>query len=547
VTAGTSSSIGDWEHVLGATPRFAAEVVAAGEHPDVQLGCALAVWAPMHGHACVDLEHVVSQVATELANSGDMGVVWPAAASWRRRLASSRLVRVVESHDSAESLARSEPLDECPMVLYGSLLYTQRQWIDECVVVARVKRLAATSSAMRLIVGGPGTGKTTLIADVVRSWLADGLRVAAVAPTGKAAARLGESFAAAGIAVQATTVHRLLGGSPASSRFWYHDGRRLPVDAVVVDEASMVSLPLLARMLEALADDARLVLVGDPDQLESVEVGSVLADLVRAGETGMLPLTRLTQSHRQAAGSTIPVLAEAIRANRPDQVVDVLGSGDHDISWLTTGAGLDQRLVQSFGPYVASCRAGDADGARANLGAVRVLCAHRHGEWGIGRWNQHIAGLLGVPTSGVSPQPGMALLVTRNDQRQGLANGDTGAVIATTDGVRVALGGRVAGAAPRLFNAAQLDHVEPALATTVHKSQGSEHHTVVVVLPPADSPLATRQLLYTAVTRATTKLIVVGSEAALRACVARPVRRVSGLDRGLQVSSGQLQMVDFLG
>jgi exodeoxyribonuclease V alpha subunit len=542
--------------VFGPAERHGSAVIAGSEHPEVHLAAALALWAPVHGHTCIDLHDAAAQFATDESVVDAAALPWPAAGAWQRRLATSGIVRQVQAHDSIDALRL---LDDRPLVLHGTRLYTQRQWVDESTVVAHLAVRRADSRLLSIIVGGPGTGKTYTVSRLVAQWLADGLQVDLAAPTGKAAARLTEALAAAGVPARASTLHRLLGPLPRQrTRFVHHLDHRLRSQVVVVDEASMVSLPMMARLLEAMADDARLVLVGDPDQLESVEVGSVLADVVRAGDGGE-PLAsriqRLDHSYRQSAESPIQPLAAAIRRNQPDQALQLLGGGHPDLRWLPQPTPeLTDVVAHGLAPMLAAARQGDASGALDAMAGMRVLCAHRRGPFGVQWWNAQIAHWLGLPAGG-RPAAGSLLMVTRNDARQLLNNGDIGVVVHTDDGVRVvfapanvAAGLTAAPGEPRLFGPAQLDDVEPALAMTVHKSQGSEYDTVVVVLPPADSPLATRELLYTAVTRARRQLVVVGTEASVRACIAAPTRRVSGLAGALQSTpAGQLSLGALFG
>lgn len=582
----------------------------------VPVAAALALWAPLHGHACVDLAEVAAMVLSELAvrrdlsgvetTSGEvldaahLGIHWPTAAQWEQAVQHSTVCRTV----AAATLAGEPVLDDRPLVLHGRLLYTQRQWVDECTVANDLRRrslaadlpvhpstrglleqllppdhsanehgpavpnrqheaaMAAVASRLSVIVGGPGTGKTHTIARLLTALqhqaTTDGapLRIALAAPTGKAAARMAEALAAAGVTgslaeLQPTTIHRLLGVRGQRTRFVHGTDRPLDVDVVVVDEASMVALPLMARLVEAIRDDARLVLVGDPDQLESIEVGSVLADIVSAAATPGSPLaarvTRLDRPRRQAAGSPIGALADAIRLDRADDAIRLLRTTDPaQITFVDTAplglAGAERVIREALiGPLhaaVAAAEAGDAAAALAHFAGVRLLCAHRTGTYGVQRWNRIIETWLHGETTGsrlAREHVGRPLLVTRNDPRLRIANGDTGIIVADPAGPRAAFS---AAAGVRLLAPAQLDAVETAYAMTVHKSQGSEYATVVVMLPPASSPLVGRELLYTAITRATQRLVVVGDDAAVRACVHTPGRRITGLASALGLSVG---------
>ncbi|WP_041554288.1 exodeoxyribonuclease V subunit alpha [Cellulomonas fimi] len=424
----------------------------------------------------------------------------------------------------------------------------------------------ASTSLLTVLTGGPGTGKTTTVARLVAALQATagpGLRVALAAPTGKAASRLQESVNAQVATLDeddrarvgtltATTLHRLLGPRPGSTTRFRHDrDRRLPHDVVVVDESSMVSLPLMARLVEALRPDARLVLVGDPDQLASVEAGAVLGDLV-ASLHGRA-VVRLTQTHR--FGDDLAALAAAVRAGDADATLALLRTGGAHVRLTATEVdapapddlvGLRHDVVTAGRALVAAARAGDAAAALAALGQHRLLLAHREGPAGVARWAAQAEAWVEAATDARDsrePWPlGLPLLVTENDPSSGLSNGDTGVVVrdlvgtgtrgpaahgpAPGDAVVVAFGDPDR---PHLVRPHRLPAVQPVHAMTVHRGQGSQFTRVTVLLPPATSPLLTRELLYTAVTRARESVHVIGSPDAVRAAVERPVRRASGL------------------
>lgn len=413
---------------------------------------------------------------------------------------------------------------------------------------------AAASRLVTVLAGGPGTGKTSTVAGLLTLLLeqaeASGRRprIALAAPTGKAAARLRESVlgslqhlpeqdrARLGTEIEAVTVHRLLGWRPDSgNRFKRDRGNPLPHDIVVVDEASMLSLTLTARLLEALRPATRLLLVGDPDQLASVEAGAVLADLVAGyADRDDSPVVRLSTSHR--FGREIGSLAEAIRVGDADRVVEILAAarpgGPVELIPVDDVLGADEvlrpRLLEHALRLRALALAGDHAGALRALGEQRLLCAHRDGPWGVGPWNDRVERWLGEATDYTGRQlVGRPLLVTTNDRGLGLYNGDTG-VMAMRDNDRV-VGVFGEPTAPLVHAATSLADVDTAHAMTIHKSQGSQARTVTVLLPDADSRLLTRELLYTAVTRAQESVVLVGSEAAVRAAVERRTQRATGL------------------
>ena len=613
--------------LVAADVHVALRLAALGGEADdhVILAAALAVRGPRVGHVLVDLRtiHATATVdadepeglvvpldparnhpGLDAAGRLDLAALpWPPPSAWVDRVSASGLVAVGE--DSADR----------PLRLVGSALYLDRYWREERRVAADLQalaeaepdhvrlgdladglgrlfagrgddrqRLAAAAAVLRrlaIVAGGPGTGKTTTVARIVALLAEQAPReplVALAAPTGKAAARLEEAVHAEAatlavsddvreqlLALRARTLHRLLGRRGGlHSRFRHDRGNRLPHDVVIVDETSMVSLGMMARLVEAVRPDARLILVGDPGQLTSIEAGAVLGDLVGPAASGlrMRPAMRarlgevagvevragagtaavgdgivvLDRAHR--FGSAIAGVAEAIRRGDGDAVIAALVAGD-GVEWIRGDA---DGLVESAGAaaraVVAAARAGEAREAIAALGAFRVLCAHRRGPHGVAAWAGRIQARLAQDAGGPEGEwyAGRPLLATANDYGIGLFNGDTGVVVAAageasaatggTNGLVAAFerGGRVLEIAP-----SRLSAVETVFAMTVHKSQGSQFDTAAVVLPPPSSRLLTRELLYTAVTRARTRLIVAGTEEAIRAAVARPVARASGL------------------
>ncbi|MDH6197975.1 exodeoxyribonuclease V alpha subunit [Mycobacterium frederiksbergense] len=526
----------------------------AGEtDPSVELALALAVRALRGGSVCVDLRSVAEQAQLPQ-------LPWPEVDGWLAAVAAS-------------------PLLGTPPVLrlFGDLLYLDRYWLEEQQVcddvlalvgakpdgsVPDVARLfppgfeeqraaakVALSQGLTVLTGGPGTGKTTTVARLL-ALLAEqaalagrpSLRIALAAPTGKAAARLQEAVQLevdrlelvdrrrlAGL--QATTLHRLLGSRPdTSSRFRHHRANRLPHDVIVVDETSMVSLTMMARLLEAVRPQTRLLLVGDPDQLASVEAGAVLADLVDG--LGSRGVAALRTSHR--FGESIGALASAIRVGDAATAMTVLAAGGEHVEWVRSES--VERMREVLVPHALALRQaailGDARAALATLDEHRLLCAHRRGPSGVAQWNRQVQRWLAEATGDPMWAPwyvGRPILVTANDYGLKLYNGDTGVTIATPDGIRAVVGGSGS------FAPGRLTEVETMHAMTIHKSQGSQADEVTVLLPPEDSRLLTRELFYTAVTRAKTRVRVVGSEAEVRAAIARQAVRATGLRRRLKL------------
>jgi exodeoxyribonuclease V alpha subunit len=574
----------DWRRSVGAVGLLRvfndAEVVETSDvlvaqrltelarEPDerVALAIAFVVRAVRGGSVCVDLATIRQQVGEREG----VELPWPEPRDW---------LAVV----SASTLAAQ------PAVLHldGDLLYLDRYWIEERRVAQDVLALAATrrsgtppdverlfpasyaeqrgaaevalSRALTVLTGGPGTGKTTTVARLL-ALLAeqaelDGrprLRMALAAPTGKAAARLLEAVqlevdALDSVdrerlpALSATTLHRLLGSRPdTSSRFRHNRDNRLPHDVIVVDETSMVSLTMMARLLEAVRPDSRLVLVGDPDQLASVEAGAVLADLVEGlAAVDDTPIARLVTSHR--FGESIGALAEAIRDGDADTAVDLLEAGGQHIEWVDTPSPAET-LRKVLVPHALRLREaavlGDGSAALATLDEHRLLCAHRRGPYGIAYWNRQVERWLAEETDAplwASWYVGRPLLVTANDYGLKLYNGDTGVTVLRDGTLRAVLS---ASGGPVEFATSRLAEVETMHAVTIHKSQGSQATEVTVLLPQDDSRLLTRELLYTAVTRAKSKVRVVGSATQLRAAIDRRAVRATGLSRRLSQPAG---------
>jgi exodeoxyribonuclease V alpha subunit len=513
---------------------------------DLALAAALAVRAPRLGHVYVDLATIRETAAVEGEEPVDLAALpWPEPRGWVARVASS-------------------PLADGPLRLEGTALYLDRYWREERRLAADLRVFADAASvpadapdpqqeavevALRgrfaVIAGGPGTGKTTTVARIVSRLVVGGAApplIALAAPTAVAAARLAEAVQQeTGLGIEAMTLHRLLGRRPGShSRFRHHRGNRLPHDVVIVDETSMVSLSLMARLAEAVRPEARLILVGDPGQLASIEAGAVLGDIVRPGEPGIVVLERV---HRFGAG--IAALAEAVRHGDADAVIAVLEQAPEGVTWLPVDvaatpdlAPVRERAVGAARAVIGAAREGDAARAIEALGAFRVLCGHRRGAYGVSSWVARIESWLAEAVEGFAIRsrwyPGRPLLVTENDYGLGLYNGDTGVIVSTQEGVAAAFTRR---GELLTLPPTRLAAIDTVYAMTVHKSQGSQYETAAVLLPDPSSRVLTRELLYTAVTRARRELLLVGTEAAVRAAVERPIARASGLgarlwDRG---------------
>lgn len=533
----------------------------------VLLGAALAVRAVRHGSVCLDPATVPS-LEPELP--------WPEAGEWLAALAVSPLVRDgalrlehgllyldryhrLESQVCADLLARtSQPapsVDEEALAAAVGRVSGSRLSDEQRDAAVRAVRQWTT-----VLTGGPGTGKTTTVARML-ALLADQasarderLSVALSAPTGKAAARLQEAVEAELVhldpedrerigRVEAMTLHRLLGWRPDNTTRFRHDrGNRLKYDLVVVDESSMVELTMMARLLEAVRPQARLVLVGDPRQLTSVGAGAVLSDLVAgyAGDPGS-PVASLTENFRSE--KDIKALAEALRTGDPDDVLAALRTTSTEVEFVETdepAAVLRADCVASALAVREAAARDDREAAVAALDDHRLLCAHREGPHGVRHWNRQVEQWLGEETGQeiwTEWYVGRPLLVTGNDYALEIYNGETGAAVLTPDqGLRAVIAGS---GGFHEFAPGRLDAVETMHAMTIHKAQGGQARRVTVLLPDAGSRLLTRELFYTAVTRAQEHVRVVGSEAAVRAAVSAVAQRATGLRQRLQESRGR--------
>ncbi|UCZ90940.1 exodeoxyribonuclease V subunit alpha [Gordonia sp. WA4-43] len=442
-----------------------------------------------------------------------------------------------------------------------------------------LQKLAAAVAATRwttVLAGGPGTGKTYTVARILAvldALQGPGLRIGLCAPTGRAAAQLQASVEAEStvpVTAHAVTLHSLLGWRPGANPR-YGRGRTLPHDVIVVDETSMLSMTAMSRLLDAVRPDARVIFVGDPHQLASVEAGAVLADLVERADIARVQgdsgtVTAVSQAALEAVGldadhelepedtdhlaggvitlrrqfrfgGGISRVAAAVNAGDADEVLRLVAADDVPNVELVAPDDLDAvraDLVEWGRALRAAARRADADGALDALDAHRVLCAHREGSWGVRGWSARITEWLGTAGAELAGwYAGQPILVTANDRQTATFNGDTGVVIADpegrtqgADGVRVAFrrGGSV-----RLLHPTQLADVVSVHAMTIHRSQGSQFRQVTVILPPTGSELLTRELLYTAITRARDHVRIVGTPEVLAAAVDRRVQRASGL------------------
>lgn len=607
--------------------------------PSQIVSCALLSELEGRGHSCLMLDALATDPCTLLGWSAEQWQILADAATplptdvagWCNTLAHCAQVWVVGNEDLQQ-----------PLILDDDRLYLRRYWRDETLVAKAVGDRAArmrdvdvilahqwldklfdpapqddagpdwqkiacavaVRSTLSIITGGPGTGKTYTVARLLALLFAladapERLRIALAAPTGKAAARLKQSIddALSGLAKKvgnalpladltsrmgaARTLHSLLGARPDTRAFRHHAGNPLDVDVLIVDEASMVHLEMMASLLDALPPNAMLILLGDKDQLASVEAGAVLGDLCRDAQAGAYSAATVAYAAK-AAGEAIPsgfsgnagplgqqtvmlrksrrfsgpigALALAVNAGDTAQAIACLRAGEKNVlAWLTHAQPSDMLQLALGG------RPGTEVGYRKYLGLLgqrpdtqesaiyarwavevlqtfesfRILCAVREGEWGVAGLNQAIEQQLeaeGLIKRRSEWYVGRPVMVTRNDYGTGVFNGDIGITLPDplrADSLRVYF---LEGQAVRSVLATRLRNVETAYAMTVHKSQGSEFSHTVLVLPRESGPVVTRELVYTGITRAREHFTLVSPvPAVFEDAIKRRTHRASGL------------------
>ena len=579
-------------------------MVAQEAHPAVKLAAAVLSRDAGEGHVCLP----IARLRTDEFLSGKTN-----------ELREQLLAQAGVPDDWSALLLASEAVSggerPTPIVLCGDRLYLNRMWRNELTVARffneanqvvdvdeallaqtldalfpasdeidwqKVAAAVALTRRISVISGGPGTGKTTtvarLLAALIQTTRQPRCRIRLAAPTGKAAARLTESLGEALrrlpltdeqkalLPTEASTLHRLLGAQPGSQRMRYHAGNPLHLDVLVVDEASMIDLPMMARLIDALPEHGRVIFLGDRDQLASVEAGAVLGDIcawvnagytagraaqlerltghpVPAGESDVAGALRdslclLQKSYRFGSHSGIGSLARAVNNGDRHGVRATLRQAFEDIVLhpLSTTEEYEVMLKQSqegYGRYLQLLRErAEPEALIAAFGEFQLLCALRDGPYGVSGVNEQLEQMLNRRRAIALPRhsrwyEGRPVMISRNDSALGLFNGDIGIALERGEGLRVWFpmpDGSIKSVQP-----SRLPEHDTAWAMTVHKSQGSEFDHAALILPAKIVPLVTRELVYTAITRAKQRLSIYADEQVLTQSIVARTERRSGL------------------
>lgn len=569
---------------------------------DLFLAAAGVSWCTRRGHVCLDLCRVGA-----LMPEDRMALSFPEADRWRHVLAASPVV--------------GSPGDYAPLVLDDrGRLYLHRYWTyqkmladfvrsrigvtndvdmarlrdglgrlftgaapDNGLDMQQVAAVCALTLRFCVISGGPGTGKTVTAARILALLVEQPsdrpLTMILAAPTGKAAARLGDAVSALHetavvppaigdmLSGHAFTLHRLLGALPGSADFRHHRHNPIAADVVVVDEASMVDIALMAKLVDALPDHCRLILVGDRDQLASVEAGSAFADIcgvaernrfsdrmihtlkkagvLRDKESGLFSIgdspladsvVHLEKTYRFGGQSGIGRISRLVRDGLAERVVDALALGHYeDVAWTepSRAGAWRGRLGEKVAAWVRDYLSAfpDRNAVFDRFESFRVLCALRDGPCGAATFNRLAEQLLKREAIAASDRlwyHGRPVMVLKNDYHLGLFNGDVGIALFDEER-RLKVFFRKGDGALKSFYPGRIPEHETVYAMTVHKSQGTEFDRVVLVMPDRVGPVLTRELVYTALTRAKSHIEIVGEKDIVGAAVTRSMARSSGL------------------
>ncbi len=575
------------------------------EIAEIYLAAALVSHFNRLGHICLDLNNVAGKHL--FAEGEGRSLLCPSLAGWLEQLRDSPVIGkpgefkpLILDENSKLYLFRYWEYQEKLAILIKDRSHHDEKTVDiEAVKKSldqyfpptndneidwqRIAAFIALGKIFCVISGGPGTGKTTTIAKIMaflqEQNQSNPLRIALASPTGKAAARLQEAIKTTKsslncskhikelIPEETATLHRLLGTIPGSPYFRYNAKNPLRVDVMIVDEASMVDLALMSKLVQALQPKCRLILVGDKDQLASVEAGAVLGDICDTGNPHGYSLqllqqieaitaiqldhpneeqpdnqiqdciVQLNKSYRFGKDSGIGAVSQAVNRGDGEQALQFLQHGNYtDANWIhlppvnRLAPTMRNEIIEGFKSYLKSQ---DPISTFHNFDRFRILCALREGPFGVKTVNMIVENILKAERL-INPQqtwyPGRPIMITRNDYQLNLFNGDVGIALRDSESnndIRVFFIG--ADNIIRKFHPLRLPAHETVFAMTVHKSQGSEFDHVLLLLTDRDSPVLTRELIYTGITRAREKVAVWGTEQIFKTAVSRCIERTSGL------------------
>ncbi|QIP21490.1 exodeoxyribonuclease V subunit alpha [Enterobacter kobei] len=575
-------------------------MMVAGEEPAVMLAAAILSKDAGEGHVCLPLSRLAVDEKMPPALQSCFALLGEAV-DWQAILLRSPAVSATDTGT--------------PLILTGERLYLNRLWRNELTVARffsetnaplpcdeaqlrqvldtlftsddatdwqKVAAAVALTRRISVISGGPGTGKTTTVAKLLAALIQlsgeQKCRIRLAAPTGKAAARLTESLGGvlqklpltgeqlALLPNEASTLHRLLGAQPGSQRLRYHAGNPLHLDVLVVDEASMIDLTMMSRLIDALPPHARVIFLGDRDQLASVEAGAVLGDICtyaslgytaeRAEELARLTGCSLAAEQHSIAGAlrdSLCLLQKSYRFGSDSgigQLASAVNRGDRHTTCAVfdgTFTDIEKKSLQSGGEYQAMLddallgyqhfltgvqQQRPPEQVIAAFGEYQLLCALREGPFGVSGLNDRLEQLLAQKrkinrTLHSRWYEGRPVMISRNDSALGLFNGDIGIALDRGQGLRVWF--QMPDGSVKSFQPSRLPEHETAWAMTVHKSQGSEFNHAALILPTQLSPVVTRELIYTAITRARQRLSLYTDERVLMQAIATRTERRSGL------------------
>lgn len=547
----------------------------------LQIAALLASYFTAQGHICIDLNapllienglNLIDNPKAMLAALRQCNVVGQAGEYKPLILDKSRLYlyRYWDYEHALAQQIRQRLAVQLPNIDQAKLQHDLAQLFPKSNNTVDWQKIAAETAVLSpfcIISGGPGTGKTSTVIKILQLLFSQNphLNIALTAPTGKAAARLQETLTQAQtshsisdkIPQETYTIHRLLGSLPHSPYFTYHAQNQLPYDVVVVDEASMVDLALMAKLAQAIPNKARWILLGDKDQLASVEAGTVLGDICAAAALDENIVDKTTQqanilqqhivllqkNYRFNEESSIGQLATAVRLGRAEQALALLKSSRYaDIRWSTLVSAdrllsaLAQTVIQGFTPYLQAHQPAEI---LAAFEQFRILCALRQGPYGVIAMNQlieHILTTQGKINGNYRWYHGRPIMITRNDYTLKLYNGDVGIVLWNENKELLAYFPSPDGQI-RHFLPNRLPTHETVYAMTIHKSQGSEFNHILLLLPEQYSPVLTRELIYTGITRAKQTLHIWANEKVFKTALAQKIQRLSGLKQAILQSS----------